>query len=168
MAKHANPTVVGGFVVGAVVLVVGGVITFGSGDWLRDEYQFVAYFDSSVSGLDIGAPIRYKGVQVGSVSGIKAAWHGSDQLRIPVALTIIQGSVEASKEKQSQFADPYEFMEHLIVNRGLKAELQQDSFVTGKLYVALDFKPDEPMRRLGGSELPEIPTTTAGMANAKP
>lgn len=166
MAKQANPTVVGGFVVAAVVLAVAGIITFGSGDWLREEYKFVAYFDDSVSGLDVGAPIRYKGVQVGSVSGIKATWHGKDDVRprIPVELTFIEGSVEQSDSMQEAYPDTYAFIQSLVMERGLKAELKQDSFVTGKLYVALDFKPDEPLRQMGHTELPEIPTTLAGLS----
>jgi paraquat-inducible protein B len=165
MAKQANPTVVGGFIVGAIALTVAGIITFGSGSWFREEYKYVAYFEDSVRGLSVGAPIRYRGVQVGNVSRIQAVWQQEgEQLLIPVELNFVRGTNEVvPDELQQAYPDPGEFMELLIRERGLKATLRQDSFVTGKLFVAVEFLPDEPIRLIGADGRPEIPTSRTGL-----
>jgi paraquat-inducible protein B len=165
MAKHASPTRVGAFVVGAAALAVAGILTFGRGDMFRKQFKMIAFFESSVSGLDIGAPMRFRGVQVGSVSGIHAVWSSAeDVIRIPVELTFVGGTVRTPANQAHEFldVDTEQMMERLI-QRGLRAELRQDSLVTGKLFVALDFYPDVPIRRLGDSDLPEMPTAEAGL-----
>ena len=57
MARRANPTVIGAFVVGAVALAVAGLVIFSGGWWFRDVVTVVMYFDESVNGLSIGAPV---------------------------------------------------------------------------------------------------------------
>jgi paraquat-inducible protein B len=170
MAKKANPTVVGGFVVGAVVLAVGGIITFGKGDLFAEEFKYVAHFESSVSGLDVGAPIRFSGVQVGTVSDVRAVWNEDfTKARIPVELTFDTGSVQAPSTGTGPTpieADPIAVMSRMI-DRGLRAELLQDSFVTGKQYVGLEFYPETEARLLGGTDLPEMPTVEAGLARIR-
>ena len=163
MSKQASPTVVGAFVVGASILAVGGILTFGSGDIFKKENRFVAFFESSVAGLDIGAPVRFKGVEVGSVEKISAVWTQQEDIRIPVQLLLTEGTVESLEEDRDRMGVDA-FLEHLVQTRGLRAELRQDSFVTGKLFVALDFQPDMPIRRVGGSKLVEIPTVEGGLS----
>lgn len=155
MAKHANPTLVGGFVVGAVVLLVGGLTAFGSGSLFGDDDRFIAFFESSVEGLDVGAPVKYRGVQVGSVTRIRTTWDpGAETIRIPVELGF-SGTLENVDAFEG--LEPDEVMEELI-DLGLRAQLRMGSFVTGKLHIELDFRPDSPESYVGGTELPEIPT----------
>ena len=61
MGKRANPAVIGGFIVGAVALCIIGVLLFGRLRLLTDKQSFVLYFDSSVDGLNIGAPVDFQG-----------------------------------------------------------------------------------------------------------
>jgi paraquat-inducible protein B len=170
MSKQASATRVGAFVVGAAVLTVAGILIFGRGDPFREQFKMVAFFESSVAGLDIGAPLRFRGVPVGTVSGIHAVWSSEEEaIRIPVELAFVSGSVRTPADLEAHefpYMDTQELMERLI-ERGLRAELQQDSIVTGKLFVALDFYPDSPIRRLGGTELPEMPTTETGLDKLK-
>ena len=65
MNQKISPALIGGFVVGALVLLVIAVIAFGSGQLFRKTREFVLYFDSSVNGLRIGAPVKVRGVEVG-------------------------------------------------------------------------------------------------------
>ena len=165
MAKHASPAVVGSFVVGATVLAVGGILAFGSGDYFREEARCVAFFESSVAGLDIGAPISVRGVQVGSVSDIHAVWNpAGEDINIPVELTFLKGSVKPSKAIADLEDIPTAEAIKILIDLGMRAELKQASLVTGKLFVALDFFPEEPARLIGGTELPEIPTREGGFA----
>jgi paraquat-inducible protein B len=60
MRKRANPAVIGGFVVGAVALIVIGVLLLGGGRFLAERRTYVLYFDDSVEGLSVGAPLNFK------------------------------------------------------------------------------------------------------------
>lgn len=164
MAKNANPTLVGSFVVGATVLTLGGILAFGSGDFLEEESMFIAYFDSSVDGLDVGAPIKYRGVEVGTVTRIHAVWDPAvDTIKIPVELTFTGDSVE---KDEGEFAEltPEDSMARLI-DLGLRATLQKGSFVTGKLFVGMDFHAGSPAHYHddGHTPYPEIPTMEGGL-----
>ena len=71
MGKKANPAVIGAFVVGAVVLAVAGLLVFGSGKMFKHTVKFVCFFPGAVDGLNVGAPVRFKGVEVGSVIDVR-------------------------------------------------------------------------------------------------
>ena len=70
MNKKMSPTLVGAFVLGALALVVVGILAFGTGELFAKKYEFVLYFDSSVNGLNIGAPVKVRGVEIGTVTNI--------------------------------------------------------------------------------------------------
>ena len=70
MAKQANRMMIGGFVVIAVILLAASLVVFGSGKFFKKTNEYVLYFDGSVKGLSVGAPVLFQGVQVGSVTSI--------------------------------------------------------------------------------------------------
>jgi paraquat-inducible protein B len=160
MSRKASPAYIGAFVVGAVILAVVGVLIFGSGSYFKERYAYVAFFSGSIKGLGIGAPVELRGVKVGTVKDINLEFNVDDMsVRIPVLLEyeperISRGTTEI---------DPYKNLDQLI-ERGLRAQLQLQSVVTGQLMVALDFHPDKPAVLMGGygeyREIPTIPTTT--------
>src|SRR6476660_8897315 len=87
MIEKISPTLIGAFVVGAVALLVIGVVAFGSGQLFRKTQQFVLYFDGSVNGLHMGAPVKFKGVEIGSVKDIKLEMGLGNQVHeIPVII----------------------------------------------------------------------------------
>ena len=61
MSQKASPTAIGAFVVGAVALVVVGLLVFGGGRFFTDRTRWVAYFDESVTGLTVGSPVTSVG-----------------------------------------------------------------------------------------------------------
>ena len=71
MNKKISPAMIGAFVLGAVALIVIAILVFGSGRLFRQTRAFVLYFDNSVNGLRIGAPVKLKGVEIGSVKDIR-------------------------------------------------------------------------------------------------
>src|SRR5215471_15813466 len=71
VSQRANPKIIGAFVLGAVALVVVGVLLLGGTQFLTQKRTFVAYFEGSVKGLNIGAPVEFQGVRVGSVIDIE-------------------------------------------------------------------------------------------------
>ena len=68
MSKHANPTLIGIFVAGAIGLIVAGILIISGGKLLLvDKTNYVLYFQGSVKGLKVGAPVVFRGVKVGEV-----------------------------------------------------------------------------------------------------
>ncbi|MGQ4806715.1 hypothetical protein NKDENANG_00050 [Candidatus Entotheonellaceae bacterium PAL068K] len=162
MGTKANPTVIGAFVVGAVILVVAGLLLFSSGTFLSVKRTFVLYFDGSVQGLNVGAPVVFRGVEVGKVSNIVAVFDPENtEVRIQVFIDIVQGSVNIAGD--ASLIDREKVIAALI-DRGLRASLQVQSMVTGLLYVDLDMHPDTPIKLSGaGRAYPELPTVPSKM-----
>jgi paraquat-inducible protein B len=161
MSKRSNPTVIGAFVAGAIAIAVIGALVLGGRAWFSRPEPFVMFFDHSVAGLAIGAPVQFRGVLLGTVTDIRAV-PGPGQIAVFVGLEVdshrVFGSAERlSRERLRQTAKE-------AIARGLRAQLQMQSFVTGQLYVALDFFPDTPVRLTGLDpgvpEVPTVPTTT--------
>jgi paraquat-inducible protein B len=165
MGSKASPTVIGAFVVGAIVFMIAGVLLFGGGKFFTEKLPYVLFFDSSVEGLNVGAPVIFRGVQVGQVTEISAiADPQTFDVRIRVKVELVQGSLKVSG---GAFKDPHQGVEGLI-HKGARATLRMQSFVTGLLYVAIDFFPDTPIRLLGlDPTLPELPTVPSDMDQLK-
>ena len=162
MGRRANPTVIGAFIIGAVALIVIGLLVLGRGHFFSDLQTFVVYFDGSVRGLNIGAPVDFQGVRVGSVIDIRVQ-HSSqtNEFRTPVYIQIEpsrtgQADIRKSREERRKYF-------HFLIERGLRARLETQSLVTGQLIIQLGFYPDTPIRLVGADpdvpELPTIPTT---------
>ena len=160
MSKQANKTVIGAFVIGAIALVVAGVLIFGSGRFLKERDSYVLYFEGSVKGLNIGSPVLFRGVKVGSVTDIRLRFDPEDlTVYIPVVI-----EVEPDRfSKGSNDKHPKQNVD-LLVEKGLRAQLELQSMVTGQLMVNFDFQPDEPVNLTGiKSEYIELPTIPSDM-----
>ena len=70
MSRKVNKTAIGVFVVGALILLMVAIVVFGSGNLFKQTNKFVLYFDGSVKGLSIGAPVVFRGVSIGTVKDI--------------------------------------------------------------------------------------------------
>jgi paraquat-inducible protein B len=165
MSKKANPTTIGTFVIGAVFLAIAGVITFGKSELFAKEDTYVCFFDSSLAGLDVGAPVRFQGIQVGTVKMMEGIVDPDTlEIDIPVYIAMRRGAMRLTRElTDAEEEDRGVFMQRLI-EKGLRASLRKDSLVTGKLYVAFEFSADTPLRLIGHEEYPEIPTTEGALA----
>src|SRR4030042_3764548 len=138
MSKQANKTMIGAFVVGATALVVAGVLVFGSAKFLKERHPFVMYFDGSVQGLDVGASVVFRGVKVGTVTDIELRTDPVNlTIQIPVFIEIEMDRLKRTGTLPLK-RTPAEGMK-LLVERGLRAQLELQSLVTGKLLVNLDF-----------------------------
>jgi len=176
MSKPASKTLIGAFVVGAIALVVAGVMIFGSGKFLRETYKFVMYFEGSVKGLNVGAPVVFRGVKVGTVTDVQLRYNPADlSFKIPVFVEIEPDRITVVEPRPPSRIDPQRYLDlvlervrggpdpeahlRLLIARGLRAQLQMQSLVTGQLMVELDFNPDKPVTLVGGDTgYPEIPT----------
>lgn len=161
MAKKVSTTVIGGFVISAIVLLITAVILFGSGSFWTKTEQYVLYFEESVKGLGVGSAVMFRGVQVGTVKTIVLR---TDQekmnVNIPVTIEINENKFQNLKREQ---ADVRTHVDKLI-KLGLRARLDMQSIVTGQLIVQLDLLPDTPVKISGlDNEYPEIPTLRSSL-----
>lgn len=153
MSTRANPTVIGAFVVGAAVLLVAALLVWGGTGFLQKKVDYVLFFDSAVTGLQKGAPVMFRGVRVGEVTGVQIRW-GTPLVAVYIALEpdLLKGV--RPHDARAQLAT--------AVQNGLRAKLKAQSFVTGVLFIALDAAPGTPivLRGLDPStpELPTVPT----------
>ena len=164
MNKKISPTLIGAFVAGALALIILTVVLLGSGRLFRRSTEFVVYFDSSVNGLRIGAPVKFRGVEIGAVKDILLQLGPDLEVsRIPVIITIDQKKI-TRRGGSAAFLDDPESVKAAI-DRGLRGQLHMESLLTGLLYIELDFVPDTPVNfveseenRLPYQEIPTIPT----------
>ena len=171
MNKKISPAMIGAFVLGAVALIIIAILVFGSGRLFRQTREFVLYFDNSVNGLRIGAPVKFKGVEIGSVKDIRLQLEkGAEVNKIPVIIEIDLEKL-TSRGARDVVAVDREALRKEIVDRGLRGQLELESLVTGLLYVALDFFPGTPINLVqqatGDYEYPEVPTLPTTLEQAK-
>lgn len=155
--KRPSSTAIGAFVLGALALVTVAILFFGGAALWSKKLEAVSYFDSSVAGLQLGAPVTFRGVRVGSVSSMGV--HVNPQTYnfiIRVGMDIQPDTVATFGSQLKENDD--ELIETLL-KRGLTSKLVMQSFVTGQLAVELDFR--EGGRRIDAQNkghVPEIPT----------
>ncbi len=176
MGKKANPAVIGAFVVGAMALVVIGLLVFGSGRMFKHNVRFICFFSGTVNGLNVGAPVKFKGVEVGSVTDIRIQFEEkiADRAtiargtRIPVFIEIDPDKVGLEGGRRN-VRDPEQVKQ--LIDLGLRAQLNAQSLVTGLLFIQLDFYPENPPTFVlppdsKEIEIPTIPTTMEQMQSA--
>ncbi len=164
MKKKPNPAVIGGFVLSSLALIIVGLMVFGSGRLWTKKHSYVLYFSGSVKGLNVGSPVMFRGVTIGAVRDIRVIADPTDlSLRIPVVIDTDPGLIRSESggmdlTETLNGSAGANFMKHLV-ERGLRAQLQLQSLVTGQLFVQLDFFPDSPIRYSGKKDrFQEIPT----------
>jgi len=157
MSKQANKTLIGIFVLGAVALFVAAVLVFGGGKFFKKTLKVVMFFDGSVKGLSVGSPVMFRGVKIGSVTDIKLIMDLKDLTFVTPVL------VELEPDRWVVIGGDRQFSRmKALIDRGLRAQLQMQSILTGQLMVALDILPNKPAKFVGKvKEYPEIPTVPA-------
>lgn len=163
MKAKTNPTLIGIFVLGAILLITLGVLVFGSGKFFRETQTFVLYFQGDVANLRPGAPVTFRGVKIGSVTSVVLNFDAQDMsLRIPVFIEIDQSQI-----RMMNGYIPDEKRRNImlkLVDMGLRAQLRMQSILTGLLSVDFDFHPNAPPHvpgekvAFGGQEYVELPT----------
>lgn len=156
MSKKPNSVAIGAFIMGAIVIAI-ALVLFISGSGIgQDRDKFVMVFDGSVKGLSVGAPVALRGVQIGQVSDIDLIFD-TDTIDV---IMIVEAEIRSDNIKR-RGQNEGNFIEEMIA-RGLRAQLNTQSLLTGLLYIQMDFHPnsdlilaaiDSPQR-----QIPTIPT----------
>ncbi len=160
MSKPVSKTLIGAFVVGALVLAVASIALFGSGKFLAKRPKLVMFFSGSVNGLTVGSPLQFRGVKIGNVTEIRAQFNPKDlTFAIPVYVEFDPESISVPEELKAAAEEGRLPLIKQLVNKGLKAQLRLKSIITGQLYIDVDFHPDQPIRLVGlEKRYLEIPT----------
>ena len=157
MSKQANPAAIGFFVVAAIGLLIIAIMVFSKAHFLTPKDRFVVFFEGSVSGLKVGAPVKLKGVQVGQVTQIQVQFNlDKAEVRTPVYLVVDLSRVDFETADSRDISSDLTY--ESLIRHGLRAQLQSQSLLTGQLYVEVNFYPKSPINLVGGDvNLREIP-----------
>ena len=158
MSKPASKTLIGAFVIGALLLAVVAIIVFGSGRFFTKTLINVMYFHGSVKGLNVGSPLMFRGVKIGAVKNIELRYDARD-----LSFLICVYAEIDPKRMVYVGHEPGHPAHRGVDQEGTKGTaLELQSMVTGQLVINLDFFPDKPVRLLGiDKRYEEIPTISS-------
>ncbi|GBR09477.1 MCE family protein [Asaia siamensis] len=131
---------VGAFVLGGLTLMVGAFVFFGNFHPFTHTDRAVLIFRGSTNGLSVGAPVNFRGVQVGAVDRIAIEYDPKTrEAYIPVYVTVRRDDILVAGEKHGHLPDLRDLVAH-----GLRGEMNLKSFVTGTSQIDLDVSPGTP------------------------
>src|SRR5262245_10505187 len=159
MSKKANPTKIGLFLICGLALGVAGLVIFSSRSLFHPRQKEILYFDSSLKGLNPGAPVKFRGVTVGSVVELLIRHNqASNDFSMPVLIAIDKKVVQTKSDVSLQVGTQARM--DFLIQRGFRARLDAESLVTGLLYVDLAIVSNAPPPEFHQitPEYQEIPT----------
>jgi paraquat-inducible protein B len=165
MSIRANPTAIGLFFLGALAIAVIGTALLASATWFQQRTTFMSFFPESVNGLENGAPVKFQGVPVGSVTGINIRIDQRDNsFQVPVEYEIDLPRLTTPRGTYVNLGDTAVLRQQIA--KGLRAQLQMESLVTGVLYLELSYRTDSTPPKLEEDPTlwPEIPTSPSLMS----
>lgn len=165
MSKRANPTLIGLFMMGGLVLGTIGLIAFASDNFLRDHTIFISSFRESVNGLSVGAAVKCQGVPVGEVTDLQLLIDLDEEtFQVPVYYEIDLDRLNSVIGSGLEWGNEAVLQQH--INKGLRAQLQLESIVTGQMYIELRYvdAPEAPQFVQEQSRYSEIPSVFSPMA----
>lgn len=162
MSETRKPFWIGAFLLGGVALLAGALLLLGRDSWFSQPSDYVVYFTGALDGLDVGADVTYRGVKVGTVREIRL---GYDRELKDVVIPVVLRLDPAVGRDGGSFD---QVVERLVERRGLRAQLQTQSLLTGKSIVALDLFPGQPgyVRESSEIDLPAIPSVPSRVDQA--
>lgn len=138
MKTKVGPAIVGAFVIGAFVLGIVALLAFGGVSFFSKPQRFVVYFDESIHGLDLGSPVKLRGVRVGRVVELNIRYEAEhNRSVVGVVCELNRNMISDSAGAQIDVSSRAELQK--LVDRGLRAQLGVLGLATGLLFVELDF-----------------------------
>ena len=176
MSKQVSPTLIGSFFLAALGLVIIAIIMFGGGNYFEKKDQFVLFFhaENNLNGLNVGAPVKLEGVQIGEVKEVALLFDDETMEVIkPVVIeldykNILDNKTDKGFDPKSPGKEKEVSIKNLI-KKGLKAQLKTQSMLTGLLYIEFQFTPGDEVVMTGIKfrKLKELPTTTNATEDLK-
>jgi paraquat-inducible protein B len=177
MSKQVSPALIGSFFLAALGLVIIAIFMFGGDSFFKKHHQFVLFFhtENNLNGLNVGAPVKLEGVQIGEVKEV-ALLVDEKTLEIikPVVIeldysNIINDDDDDTYDFKSKEGDAHNKSTKNFIKKGLKAQLKTQSLLTGLLYIEFQFTPQDEVVMSGRNfrDLQELPTTTNATEDLK-
>jgi paraquat-inducible protein B len=143
MSKPASPTLIGAFVIGAIAIFVGALLILGGSRIFRPTVPVVMFFEGSVGGLNVGAPVTFRGVRVGQVTDVFLSYDTTDgDFTIPVFADLFPRNIVVMGGTSTDHSvGTGKTLLQAVEEQGLRAQLTTQSLVTGQLSINLDFFP---------------------------
>ena len=144
MSQKINTTTIGLFIVTGVALGVIGLLLFSSSKMFNKSRDLIVYFNESLNGLNEGAPVKFRGVTIGSVKRLMVRFNqATNDFAMPVILEIEDKLVyQRMGDAAGELA--YAGTTEDRVQASLRASLQTESLITGVLYVDIRINPNAP------------------------
>ena len=171
MGKRVSPAVIGAFVVASFAILIVALIVVGSGRMFTKPIRFICMFQGNLNGLKVGAPVKVRGVQIGTVAAIElrlSPSHGTLRpgirgLRLPVIIDVDRSQLLA-RGGSGEALETAGFDD--LIKQGMRAQLATESLLTGLLYIDLDLHPNTPIKYVlePGGPYREIPTVQTDLA----
>jgi paraquat-inducible protein B len=157
-------TTIGAFVLGGIVLALAAIVLFGKFNLFNPSVRASIIFQDSINGLSVGAPVTFRGVRVGSVESVGIEFDPKTKVAyIPVTVALEPGRALITQKDGDNNVSLSD-----LITRGLRAELNVQSFVTGQSQIDLDFDPESaPVLHPSITKLPEIPTRQSTLQRAR-
>ncbi|HTB63748.1 MAG TPA: MlaD family protein [Opitutales bacterium] len=157
MSLRARKPLVVAFTLGAAVVGAVMIYAFGGRDTFARHETFVLYFGDTVSGLGPGSPVDFMGVPIGSVKSVRLGSQPGGNENVPVVIELNADRLQRQLGVLEDLTNPDVLANE--VRRGLRAQLQTDSYLTGGMFVELEYYAKPPAPALvAASDLPVIPT----------
>ncbi len=138
MKTKVSPAVVGLFVLGAFVLGLIALFSFGGVNFFSKPERFIVYFDESIHGLDLGSPVKLRGVRVGRVVDFNLRYvPGQNKSVVAVVCELSRNVITDTRGRPLDVSDREQLQ--ALVDHGLRAQLGVIGLATGLLFVELDF-----------------------------
>jgi paraquat-inducible protein B len=148
--KTSNSAAIGIFTVCGVLAFIVAVLLVSSGTMFSQDHKFVLYFDESVNGLDVGASVKLQGVHVGQVRQVLVHFDPTKE-RTQAQVTIAMENayfhpgrrrrlhITPGESELEAVESALDFLRPPLIQR-IVGTLQMESFVTGKLFINLNYE----------------------------
>lgn len=138
MKTKVSPAIVGAFALGAFALGIIALLAFGGVNFFSKPQRFVVYFDESIHGLDLGSPVKLRGVRVGRVADLTVRYdERKNHSVVVVTCEFSRNTLTDSKGALINVSERGELQ--TLIDHGLRAQLGVLGLATGLLFVELDF-----------------------------
>jgi phospholipid/cholesterol/gamma-HCH transport system substrate-binding protein/paraquat-inducible protein B len=162
MAAEQKYFKIGIFVLGASAILVVGIVLLGAGSLFEKVFVVETYMDESIQGLDVGAPVKFRGVRVGELTQVDfvAKRYGVKDGRIRLLMKFRSDATPRTMQ-----GDPADVC-HQLSEQGMRIRLASAG-LTGGVYLELDLmdpKEHPPMEiswTPAEAYIPSVPSTGA-------
>jgi len=158
MSQRPHKPLVLVFALGALALGMLMIYSFGGSNIFTRHEKFLLYFDDTVNGVVPGSLVKFKGVPIGSVDSIRLNVRADADHRVPVLIKLNADLLQRQLGVLEDLSDPAVLAAE--IHRGLRGQLDRESFVTGAVFISLDHFPSAagPKTEPNSGDFAVIPT----------